>query len=133
MEFIGTFFLVLTVGLTVVWPGAGALAPLAIGSALMIGVYSGGHISGGHHDPTVTLAAWMHGKCPRKNVIPYMATRLVAATVAAMNCQPVRLLFVKNREAEERLRPTLAAGNVDKTMAAPVTAIVAYDADHQRR
>ncbi|MFA5027979.1 MAG: malonic semialdehyde reductase, partial [Candidatus Methylomirabilota bacterium] len=45
----------------------------------------------------------------------------------AMNCQPVRLLFVKSRESKERLRPTLAAGNVDKTMAAPVTAIVAYD------
>ena len=45
----------------------------------------------------------------------------------AMNCQPVRLLFVKSREAKERLRPALAAGNVDKTMVAPVTAIVAYD------
>jgi 3-hydroxypropanoate dehydrogenase len=47
----------------------------------------------------------------------------------AMNCQPVRLVFVKSHEAKERLRPTLAAGNVDKTMAAPVTAIVAYDAE----
>ena len=45
----------------------------------------------------------------------------------AMNCQPVRLVFVKSREAKERLRPALAPGNVDKTMAAPVTAIVAYD------
>ncbi|HOX42414.1 MAG TPA: malonic semialdehyde reductase [Myxococcota bacterium] len=47
----------------------------------------------------------------------------------AMNCQPVRLLFVKSQAAKERLRPTLAAGNVDKTMAAPVTAIVAYDTE----
>ena len=47
----------------------------------------------------------------------------------AMNCQPVRLVFVKSHEAKERLRPTLAAGNVDKTMAAPVTAIVAYDTE----
>ncbi len=47
----------------------------------------------------------------------------------AMNCQPVRLLFVRSQEAKERLRPTLAAGNVDKTMAAPVTAIVAYDTE----
>jgi 3-hydroxypropanoate dehydrogenase len=43
------------------------------------------------------------------------------------NCQPVRLLFVKSPEAKERLRPTLSPGNVDKTMAAPATAIVAWD------
>ena len=45
VEFIGTFFLVLTVGMTVIEPGAaGDLAPLAIGSALMIMVYAGGHV-----------------------------------------------------------------------------------------
>lgn len=54
---------------------------------------------------------------------------LVRMGPTAMNCQPVRLLFVKSQEAKERLRPALAAGNVDKTMAAPVTAIVAYDAE----
>ena len=47
-EFIGTFFLVLTVGCTVIGNGAGALAPLAIGSALMVMIFAGGHISGGH-------------------------------------------------------------------------------------
>ena len=46
VEFIGTFFLVLTVGMTVIEPGIGGLAPLAIGSALMIMVYAGGHVSG---------------------------------------------------------------------------------------
>lgn len=45
----------------------------------------------------------------------------------AANSQPLRLVFVKSREARERLRPCLAPGNVDKTMAAPVTVIVAYD------
>jgi 3-hydroxypropanoate dehydrogenase len=45
----------------------------------------------------------------------------------AMNCTPARFVYVKSPEAKERLRPTLAAGNVDKTMKAPVTAIVAYD------
>jgi len=54
-EFIGTFFLVLTIGLTVNG-GAGTMAPLAIGAALMIMVYAGGHISGGHYNPAVTLA-----------------------------------------------------------------------------
>ena len=43
------------------------------------------------------------------------------------NCSPMRVVFVKSPAAKERLRPALAPGNLDKTMAAPVTAIVAYD------
>jgi 3-hydroxypropanoate dehydrogenase len=43
------------------------------------------------------------------------------------NMCPMRIVFVKSREAKERLKPALAAGNVDKTMAAPVTAIIAMD------
>ncbi|BCX16820.1 MAG: putative NADH dehydrogenase/NAD(P)H nitroreductase [Geminicoccaceae bacterium] len=43
------------------------------------------------------------------------------------NGLPLRVLFLKSREAKERLRPALSPGNVDKTMAAPVTAILAYD------
>jgi 3-hydroxypropanoate dehydrogenase len=43
------------------------------------------------------------------------------------NLAPARIVFVRSREAKERLRPALAAGNVEKTMAAPVTAIIAYD------
>jgi 3-hydroxypropanoate dehydrogenase len=45
------------------------------------------------------------------------------------NCSPMRVVFVKSPEAKERLRPALSAGNTAKTMAAPVTAIVAYDLD----
>ncbi|RKG56209.1 malonic semialdehyde reductase [Corallococcus sp. AB011P] len=45
----------------------------------------------------------------------------------AVNSQPVRLVFVRSREAKERLKPALSPGNVDKTMQAPVTVIVAYD------
>ena len=56
-EFIGTFFLVLTVGLTVL--GGTPFAPLAIGSALMVMVYMGGHISGGHYNPAVSLAVML--------------------------------------------------------------------------
>jgi 3-hydroxypropanoate dehydrogenase len=47
----------------------------------------------------------------------------------AANCQPLRLVFVKSKDAKERLKPCLAPGNVDKTMKAPVTAICAYDLD----
>ncbi|MBZ5609733.1 MAG: malonic semialdehyde reductase [Acidobacteriia bacterium] len=43
------------------------------------------------------------------------------------NCCPARILFLRTREAKERLRPALSANNVDKTMRAPVTAILAYD------
>ena len=63
VELIGTFFLVLTIGLVVIEPGAGAFAPLAIGSILMVMIYAGGHISGGHYNPAVTLAVWMRGRC----------------------------------------------------------------------
>jgi glycerol uptake facilitator-like aquaporin len=56
-EFIGTFGLVFTVGCAVM--GKAALAPLAIGAALMVFVYAGGHISGGHYNPAVSLAAYL--------------------------------------------------------------------------
>ena len=83
VEFIGTFFLVLTVGMTVIAPGAGALAPLAIGSALMIMVYAGGHVSGGHYNPAVTLAVWLRGRCPSGDVIGYWLAQILGALVAA--------------------------------------------------
>lgn len=82
VEFIGTLFLVLTVGMTVIDPGAGALAPLAIGSALMIMVYAGGHVSGGHYNPAVTVAVWMRGRCPTADVAPYIGAQLAGAVVA---------------------------------------------------
>jgi len=84
VEFIGTFFLVLVIGLTVIEPGgAGAMAPLAIGTTLMVMVYAGGHISGGHYNPAVTLAVWMRGKCDTKDVAPYMISQILGGVVAA--------------------------------------------------
>jgi len=82
-ELIGTFFLVLTVGCTVI-PGApGVIAPLAIGSALMVMVFAGGHISGGHYNPAVTLGVWIRGRCETKDVAPYMIFQVVGAALAA--------------------------------------------------
>jgi 3-hydroxypropanoate dehydrogenase len=49
------------------------------------------------------------------------------------NCCPVRMVFVRSAEAKEKLRPTLMPGNVDKTMKAPVTAIVGRDLDFYER
>ncbi len=83
VEFIGTFFLVLVVGLTVIDPGAGMLAPLAIGCTLMIMVYAGGPISGGHYNPAVTLGVWMRGKLEKKEVLPYMLMQIFGGVVAA--------------------------------------------------
>jgi aquaporin Z len=83
-EFIGTFFLVLTVGMTVIDPGVGNFAPLAIGSALMIMVYAGGHVSGGHYNSAVTVAVWLRGRCPQSDVLPYIGSQLAGGIVAAM-------------------------------------------------
>lgn len=83
VEFIGTFFLVLTIGCVVIAPGAGSLAPLAIGGVLMVMVFAGGHISGAHYNPAVTLAVFLRGKCDAKDVGPYMGSQIAAATLAA--------------------------------------------------
>ncbi len=90
VEFIGTLIFVLTIGFSVMEPGAGAMAPLAIGSALMVMIYAGGHISGGHYNPAVTLAVWMRGRCKAEDVPGYMIAQAVAAVAAALI-----VLFVK--------------------------------------
>ena len=84
VEFIGTFFLVMVVGLTVIEPGAGILAPLAIGCTLMIMVYAGGPISGGHYNPAVTLGVWIRGKLETKEVLPYMLMQTFGGLIAAL-------------------------------------------------
>ncbi len=83
VEGIGTFFLVLVIGLSVIAPGAGAMAPLAIGAILMTMVYAGGHISGGHYNPAVTLAVWLRGKCKTQEVPGYMGAQVAGALLAA--------------------------------------------------
>jgi len=81
-EFIGTFFLVLTVGLTVTQ--GSQFAPLAIGASLMIMVYAGGHVSGGHYNPAVSLAAMMRGALPSSQYLPYVVSQILGALVAAL-------------------------------------------------
>jgi len=83
VEFIGTFFLVFTVGMTVITPGAGDLTPLAIGAVLMVMIYAGGHVSGGHYNPAVTTAVWVRGKLPTAEVPAYFIAQIIGAFVAA--------------------------------------------------
>lgn len=82
VEFIGTFVLVFTVGMTVIDPGAGALAPLAIGASLMVVVYAGGHISGAHYNPAISLAVLLRGRLTLTTMIEYWVAQVVGAVVA---------------------------------------------------
>lgn len=82
-EAIGTYFLVLVIGLSVL--AGSVIAPIAIGSALMVMVYMGGHISGGHYNPAVTLALTLRGKVPSAQLVPYWVSQLLGATAAALS------------------------------------------------
>ena len=81
-EFIGTFFLVFTVCMTVL--GNVPMAPLAIGGSLMIMVYMGGHISGAHYNPAVSLAVTLRGKLSWGEFGGYVAAQLVGGVIAAL-------------------------------------------------
>jgi len=81
-EAIGTFFFVLTIGLTVL--DGTIFAPLAIGSILMIMVYMGCHVSGGHYNPAVSLAVFMRGKLAARELLPYWVSQIVGAFLAAV-------------------------------------------------
>ena len=78
MEFLGTMFLVLSIGLTG--------DPLAIGMTLSVVIYAGGHISGAHYNPAVTIAFWMHGKFAAKDIPGYIIMQILGAFIAAVLC-----------------------------------------------
>jgi aquaporin Z len=81
-EFIGTFFLVLTIALTVMT--GNAFAPIAIGAGLMVMVYMGGHVSGAHYNPAVSLAVLLRGALPPRDVLPYLAAQFLGAVAATL-------------------------------------------------
>jgi aquaporin Z len=67
VEFVGTFFLMMTIGSAVLPPDdAGTMAPLAIGAILMAMVFAGGHVSGAHYNPAVTVAVFLRGCWPAR-------------------------------------------------------------------
>lgn len=84
VEFIGTFFLVLTVGCTVALGNGTPFAPIAIGFALMIMVYAGGYISGGHYNPAVSLGAALRGALEWKYLVMYWIFQLLGAFAAGL-------------------------------------------------
>jgi aquaporin Z len=82
VELVGTFFLVFTVGVSVA--RGNPLAPLAIGAVLMVMIYAGGHISGGHYNPAVTMAALVRGRIGRHDAVGYWIAQLCGGLFAAM-------------------------------------------------
>jgi 3-hydroxypropanoate dehydrogenase len=64
---------------------------------------------------------------PVSDVVLAAVYELARMPPTSANCSPMRVLFLKSKEAKERLRPVLSEGNVKQTMAAPVTAVIAYD------
>src|SRR3954466_2035338 len=98
VEFIGTFFLVFTVGIAV--RQNAPFAPFAIGSILMVMIFSGGHISGGHFNPAVTLAAFLRGRCDKRDLLPYWIAQFLAGVVAA---------FLVNYVLQGRADPAIIA------------------------
>jgi len=84
VEFIGMFIFIFTVGMVTDKTGAGALAPLAIGSVLMVMVFAGGHISGGHFNPAVSTAVFRRGRMTSTEWAGYVVTQLVAAVLGGL-------------------------------------------------
>jgi aquaporin Z len=80
-EFVGTFFLVFTVCCTGL--SSAPLAPLGVGAVLMVMVFAGGHISGGHYNPAVSVAVFLRGKLSLADLGPYVGVQLVAGAAAA--------------------------------------------------
>jgi aquaporin Z len=84
VEFIGTFVLLLTFGLTVVPPGVGPFAPLAIGMVLAAMITAARPVSGGHFNPSITLAVWLRRKMPGQIALLYVLAQLVAGAAAGI-------------------------------------------------
>jgi aquaporin Z len=80
-EFLGTFFLVLIIGMAVT--GAVAMPPLAIGVGLAVLVYMGGHVSGAHYNPAVSTAALLRGKLPAADFVPYVVAQVLGSLAGA--------------------------------------------------
>ncbi len=86
VEFIGMFLFVFTVGMATesANKSGAVLAPIAIGSVLMVLVFAGGHVSGGHYNPAVSTAVFIRGKMKANEYGAYVLTQFVAAALAGL-------------------------------------------------
>ncbi|MFG2452826.1 MIP/aquaporin family protein [Streptomyces sp. NPDC048512] len=98
-EFIGSFFLVLAVGCSVL--SKSALAPLGIGVTLTVMVYAGGHISGGHFNPSVSLGVAVRGKMGLYRTLGYALAQIAGGVLAAVVAQ-----FIVDPGSHPALSPT---------------------------
>jgi aquaporin Z len=80
-ELIGTFFLVFTVGASVLI--GSPLAPLAIGAILMVMVYAGGHVSGGHYNPALTMGALVRRRIGFVDAVAYWLAQVIGGLLGA--------------------------------------------------
>ena len=106
-EFIGTFFLALTICTAAVHGSAGEYAPFAIAATLMVMIYGVGHISGAHLNPAVTIGVWLRGACERNDVGPYIAVQVIAGALAALVSE--NLLFAETSVTALEMETTQAA------------------------
>src|SRR5258708_16406516 len=83
VEFIGTFFLIFVIG-CVSSQADVLLAALAIGATLMVMIVAGGHMSGGHYNPAVTVGVWIRGACGTLEAGFYLVAQVIGAIVAAL-------------------------------------------------
>ena len=108
-EFIGTFFLSLTICTAAVYGSAGEYAPFGIASTLMVMIYAGGHISGAHYNPAVTVSIYLRGACEKDEVLPYIASQVIGAISAA--------LIVENLLFPDAFSPAAAELGTDAVVA----------------
>ena len=104
VEFIGMFIFVFTIGMATNKAGAGPLAPLAIGSVLMVMVFAGGHVSGGHFNPAVSTAVFVRGRMTSTEYGAYMVTQVIAAVAAGLTVRAVG--------GEETAAPVASSGKM---------------------
>jgi aquaporin Z len=83
VEFIGTFFLVYVIGCVSLQDHV-LLGPLAIGASLMVMIFAGGHISGAHYNPSVTLGVWIRGACTTLEASFYLVAQVIGAIVGSL-------------------------------------------------
>ena len=108
-EFIGAFFLSLTICTAAVYGSAGEYAPFGIASTLMVMIYAGGHISGAHYNPAVTVSIYLRGACEKDEVLPYIASQVIGAISAA--------LIVENLLFPDAFSPVAAELGTDAVVA----------------